>query len=101
MLEKVIKLLNKYEYKIDYTSYHIDEDIKKYSEKKDKVNYDKFLTIFTPDGYVVGRILPFKKGMEFKGEHLERIISFFEIFEIKDNKEIVENLKKLNSNSYY
>ncbi len=95
MVKQVVIILDSFGYTVGYSPYHTDADIKKYASKKDRVSGKNFFTVYSPDGYVVGRIHDLEENDKFKISHLKTIISYFKMFEISNSKAIVIELERI------
>lgn len=95
-MKEILKMLRSFGYKVSYQSYHKSLEIKQYKYKKDWINPQKFLTIFTPAGHVVGRLYDQTKDLTtLKQEELDYLKGFFTMFQIPNAKKILANLNKI------
>ena len=92
LLKKVNNLLISHQYKVDFSSYHREEDLLKHRGKEKNINEEKFLTIYTKDGLVIGRVIGLKENSSFTKRHLEEIKSFFVLYRLPSRLSIIEKL---------
>ena len=94
-LEKINSILSSYHYRVGFSSYHKQEELLLYKDSEKNICGDEFLTIYTKEGLVIGRLTDFKKGSDFTEKHFQEIRSFFTTYELPDNLAIVEKLDQL------
>ncbi len=93
--QKVINILEEYGYRVKYTPYHTQEDIKIFSHIEKNIDTERYFTVFNEGGYVVCRLPKLRERSQFTRAHVEKICEAFSMFEIIHRDVILEQLKKL------
>ncbi|HMB00447.1 MAG TPA: hypothetical protein VKS21_05615 [Spirochaetota bacterium] len=96
MLKEVKKKLNQYGYQASFLPYHKKKDINFYRNKKDAVSGDRYLTIRTNDGHVIGRLYNITNGhKKLHADDINSIVNFFTLYQITNSGKVAAALKKI------
>jgi len=101
---EIDKILQKYGYSFKFDMLHNETELEKYEKTEKNFDRVKYLTIFTKEGIVVGRLYP-RNSLVYKDEDLskidlneeeiDKIIAFFTFFKIPHNKDIINDITEL------
>ena len=97
-MQEIRNLLEKHGYTLKKDYLHQDSDIEKYNLLPDRVTADKYYTIFSPRGFVVGRLFQNKSSNgTINQENLEKLRTLFSIYDIEDSEIILSELNELSA----
>ena len=95
-LKHLIGFLSQYNYQCSFESIYQEKDIQLYKNRKDAINDQVFLTIKSPDGFVIGRLYNISKESQIlKKKDIERIILMFKEYQIEYSNAIRRHLEHL------
>ncbi|BBM89892.1 hypothetical protein COTS27_01607 [Spirochaetota bacterium] len=92
---ELINILEENGYRLDYTPYHNEADIKKFAGRERNLNTNCYLTVFDSLGYVICRLSQVQEKTRLEKEHIQQIVEAFRIFEIPNRDNILERLEDL------
>lgn len=97
-MEELIKILSKYGFSLKYDTLHTSADIEKYKNLPDSVSNKKLPTIYSPEGFVMGRLFH-KESTDDKmsSEDYLELIKFFTMFKVKNSEKVLNEISKLHS----
>lgn len=95
MKEKVVSLLDRYGYKVGYSSFHSDSEIKKLIKEEPGVQMSPTFTLYSPDSYVIRRIPNLGKDDEMQSSHVEMICDAFSMYELPHRQDIISSLRNV------
>lgn len=94
--KNIIAVLKKHGYKVKYTSYHTKKHIASFKDKKEVYANDLFFTVCDAENRVIGRCHAIlKEDTVAEISSVEKIKSYFEMYNIKNHENVVEDLDQL------
>lgn len=93
-VKEIISVLKKEGYKVKYTSYHTKKHISEFKKMKDIYANELFFTVYSQENRVIGRCHSVTKNDEQMDiASIEKIKSYFEMYDIKNSQNLVESLE--------
>lgn len=95
-MDQIHHILKDHGFSLKEETFHSPEDIERYKNLPDLVSEEKFLTIFSKEGYVMGRLFhKNKSNVTIDSENFEKLMTIFSIYDIGEAKKVFQKLKAL------